>query len=178
MLERCRLFLLIALGETILTTGAAIAGKPVTPLTALVGTAALVGTVALWSLGFGRAGRLIERYVAETRDPVRATHHAVGILMVMVAGLIATAVANEAAIARPRDQTPTVVAVLLCGGPVLFLLAQGWYLRALLHIRPRYHLVGGALLGGAAGIAVAIPAAAALVLVAAGLTALAWLDRP
>ena len=45
MLERCRVFLIIALGETVLTMGAA----------------ALAGAVALWALGFERAGRLAVR---------------------------------------------------------------------------------------------------------------------
>lgn len=48
MLERCRLFLIIALVETVLTTGVAIAATPVAPLTVLTGTAALIGTMALW----------------------------------------------------------------------------------------------------------------------------------
>ncbi len=41
MLERCRLFLIIALGETVLTTGAAIATAPMTLMTGLTGTVAL-----------------------------------------------------------------------------------------------------------------------------------------
>ena len=48
MLERCRLFLLIALGETVFTTGTAIAAAPTTPMTLVTGTFALAGTVALW----------------------------------------------------------------------------------------------------------------------------------
>ena len=61
MLERCRLFLIIALGETVLTTGVAIAATPMSPMTVVTGTAALVGTAALWALGFERAGRLTLR---------------------------------------------------------------------------------------------------------------------
>src|SRR5918997_3719921 len=51
MLERCRLFLIIALGETVLTTGTAVAAASVTPTTLVTGTAALAGTVAMWGLG-------------------------------------------------------------------------------------------------------------------------------
>jgi low temperature requirement protein LtrA len=36
MLERCRLFLIIALGETVLTTGTAVAA-PMTPMTVVMG---------------------------------------------------------------------------------------------------------------------------------------------
>ena len=106
MLERCRLFLLIALGETVLTTGVAIAAVPLTLATVVTGTVALVGTVALWGLGFGRAGRLTLRFVETTSDPVRASHHAVSVLMAMVAGLIAVAVANEEVITTRGEPSP------------------------------------------------------------------------
>jgi hypothetical protein len=49
-----------------------------------------------------RAGRLAERHVEETRDPVRASRRAGDALLAMVAGLIAVAVANELVIAHPQ----------------------------------------------------------------------------
>jgi low temperature requirement protein LtrA len=101
LLERGRLFLLIALGETVLATGMAIAAAPMTLLTVVTGIVALVGAVALWGLGFRRAGRLTLRYVEATVDPILANRHASDTLTVMVAGLIALAVANEAVIAYP-----------------------------------------------------------------------------
>jgi low temperature requirement protein LtrA len=78
-----------ALGETVLTTGTAIAAAPMTLMTAVTGTAAMAGVVALWTLGFGRAGHLVLRHVDATADPVRATRHAGDALLVGVAGLIA-----------------------------------------------------------------------------------------
>ena len=78
MLERCRLFLIIALGETVLTTGTAIAAATMAPTTVVTGTAALAGTVALWALGFGSAHSLTARHVEETRDPVHANGRARG----------------------------------------------------------------------------------------------------
>jgi len=52
MIERCRLFLLIALGESVLTSGTALADAPRTLLTVVTGTCALVTIVALWALHF------------------------------------------------------------------------------------------------------------------------------
>jgi low temperature requirement protein LtrA len=49
MLERCRLFLLIALGETVVTPGAALAGAPVRLASLASGSLALAGTLCLWS---------------------------------------------------------------------------------------------------------------------------------
>jgi low temperature requirement protein LtrA len=143
MLERCRLFLLIALGETVFTTGIAIADAPVGWMTIITGTAALAGTVALWALGFGRADRLTIQYVEETGDPIRATRLAGNALTMMVAGLIAVAVANKQVITHPNEPMSVAVA-LLFSGPVLFLLVEGWYLWAVPHVWPRLRLIGSA----------------------------------
>jgi low temperature requirement protein LtrA len=178
MLERCRLFLIIALGETVLTAGMALADAPLTLATIASGVAALVGTIALWTLGFGRAGQLTLRYMEETRDPARASRHAVSVLMVMVAGLIAVAVANEASIAHPREHMSTGVRLLLTGGPILYLLAQGWYYHVLLRVRPLLRLIGTTALGLLGIATLTVPTYIVLILFAASLSFLAVLDRP
>jgi low temperature requirement protein LtrA len=177
MLERCRLFLIIALGETVLTTGTAIAGPSMTLMTLVTGTFALAGTVALWALSFGRSHRLILRHLEETSDPIRASRYAVNALMVMVAGLIAVAVANEEVIGHPHGQTSLALGLLLGGGPILFLAAQGWYLWAVSNVRSRLHFIGGIglLLVGLATLLA--PPYAALILVGASLSTLAILDQ-
>lgn len=142
MLERCSLFLIIALGETVLTTGTAIAHAPMTLRTLISGSFALAGTVSLWALTFGRTHRLTSRHVKQSTDPVRVSRHAVNAVMVMVAGLIAVAVANEAIIAQPHGQASGGLSLLLVGGPVLFLLAQGWFLYAIHDVRSHFHVVG------------------------------------
>lgn len=53
MLERCRLFRILALGETVLATGLTIVVVPVTVTTVATGSAALLGSVALWLVAFG-----------------------------------------------------------------------------------------------------------------------------
>jgi low temperature requirement protein LtrA len=177
MLERCRLFLIIALGETVLTTGVAIAAASMTPMTVVTGTVALAGTVALWALGFGPAHSLTARHVEETSDPVYASRHAVNVLLVMVAGLIAVAVANEMAIAHPHGHASAALSLLLCGGPILFLIAQGWYSWLVLQVWSRLRLIGSAALVLVGIAALAVPPYVALILVAASLTILALLDR-
>ena len=177
MLERCRLFLIIALGETVLTTGAAVTAVPMTPLTVITGTVALVGTVALWALSFGRAGRLTLRYVEETSDPIHAARLTGNVLTVIVAGLVAVAVANEEVIVHPNEPTSIVVRVLLFGGPILYLLAAGWYVWVALRIRPRLHLIGIATLVLLGLVAAPAPSVVASSLVAASLAILAILDQ-
>ena len=177
MLERCRLFLLIALGETVFTTGTAIAAVPITLMTLVTGTFALVGTVALWALSFGRSHRLILRHLEKTIDPIRASRHAADALMVMVTGLIAVAVANEMVIAHPLGSPSLALSLLLGGGPMLFLTAQGWYLWAVPNIRSRLHLIGVVALLLVGFATLAVPPYAALILVGASLSTLAMFDR-
>jgi low temperature requirement protein LtrA len=177
MLERCWLFLVIALGETVLTTGTAIAEDPLTPMTVVTGALALCGTVALWALGSGSAAQLTVQYTAATPDPVRASRYAVNTLLPLVAGLIAVAVANEVVIAHPLEHASALVRGLLFGGPMVYLMAQGWYQWAGPHVRPRFQVTGSAVLA-VLGLATATaPAYVALIMVGVSLSALAILDR-
>jgi low temperature requirement protein LtrA len=177
MLERCRLFLLIALGETVFTTGTAIAAASLTLITLITGTFALAVTVALWALSFGRSHRLILRHVEETSDPIRASRHAVNALTIMVGGLIAVAVANQEVIGHPYGHTSLALSLLLGGGPILFLAAQGCYLWAVPKVRSQLHLVGGIALLLVGVATLAVPPYIALLFVGASVSILAILAR-
>jgi low temperature requirement protein LtrA len=177
MLERCRLFLIIALGETVLTTGATIAASPFTGMRVATGSFALVGTVALWALVFGRSHRLTIQHLKGTTDPILISRHAVSSLMILVAGLIVLAVANEEVLAHPHGHTSIKLSLLLAGGPVLFLAAQGWYLWAGLKVQPRLHMIGAGVLLPVGLATQAVPPFIALLLVSSCLATLAVLDR-
>lgn len=177
MLERCRLFLLIAIGETVVTTGTAIAAAPMTLMTAATGMVALVGTISLWVLSFGRSYRIVLLHLEETRDPIRTSRHAVNALTIMVAGLIALAVANEKVIAHPRGHASISLSLLLGGGPILFLAAQGWYLWVVPNFKSILHLVGGIGLLLVGLLTLFFPPYAALSMVGATLVILAILDQ-
>jgi low temperature requirement protein LtrA len=177
MLERCRLFLIIALGEMVLTTGTAIAAAPLTWMTLITGAVALAGALALWSLNFGRPRRLTQQHLEATSDPVRASRHAANGLMGMVAGLIAVAVANEIVIAHPQGHASAALSLLLFGGPLLYLVAQGWYLWVAPGVFSRLRLAGSAALVLGGFVTWTAPPAVALMLAGATLWILAVLDR-
>jgi low temperature requirement protein LtrA len=162
MLERCRLFLLIALGKSVLSSGTALADAPRTLLTLMTGTCALATIVALWALHFAASGRLLDRYVQTTTDPVFAARRTVNGLLVSVAGLVAVAVANELVIAHPHGQASVTLSLLLFGGPLLYLLSQTVYLWAVIGIRSLPRLAGIAALLLAGGLSHLVPAYAAL----------------
>jgi hypothetical protein len=66
--------------------------------------------------------------------------------------------------------------LLLYGGPILYLVAQGWYLRAVPRDSPRLRLIGSAGLVLVEVATLTAPPYVALILVGASLTTLAILD--
>jgi low temperature requirement protein LtrA len=165
MIERCRLLLIIALGEVVLTTGVAIAGSPVRPANVLTGSCALVSTVALWALYFAGSDHLVNRHVETTSKPILAGRLTMNGLGVAVAGLVALAVGSELVIEHPGGGTGPSLALLLFGGPLVYVAAQSLYLRMVTEHWSAPRLVGSAALALAGVASLDLrPAASAVVL--------------
>jgi low temperature requirement protein LtrA len=125
LLERFRLFFLIALGEMVLTIGKAFVDVPVDAgsLTALA--AAFLGTVSLWWCYFHRSERVGIDAVRSAGDGSRLVAFGNYSLVAMVIGIIGIAVGDELAIADPGyEGATTAMYALIFGGPAVFLLAQ------------------------------------------------------
>jgi low temperature requirement protein LtrA len=152
LVERFRLFFIIVLGETVLTTGNAFAGEPFELERLLALAIGFTGTVALWWCYFQRAEPLgVER--VETADDAGA----VGLwgtwtLTLIVLALIGIAVGDELAIAHPGDDATLGFIVLAFGGPALFLLAQLLFHREVFGHVPRSRPLGLAVLAILAGV--------------------------
>jgi low temperature requirement protein LtrA len=124
IVERFRLFFLIALGETVLTTGTAFTGEPFALERLLALAIAFTGTVALWWCYFERA-EPIGVELAETADDAGAVGWwGTWTPALIVLALIAIAVGDELAIAPPGGDATTGFTLLTFGGPALFLIAQ------------------------------------------------------
>jgi low temperature requirement protein LtrA len=137
LIERFRLFFIIALGETVLTTGNAFTDQPFELERLLALAISFTGTVALWWCYFQRAERVgVE--IAETAEDAGA----VGLwgtwtLTLIVLALIGIAVGDELAVAHPGDDATLGFTILTFGGPALFLLAQVFFLGEALGRVPR-----------------------------------------
>jgi low temperature requirement protein LtrA len=131
MAERCKLFLIIALGESILVTGGTFGQLDITPATLAAFVVAFLGSVALWWVYFDLSFDAAEQAFASSSDPGRLGRFAYTYLHIpMVAGIIVTAVGDELVIAHPFGHaTPETVATVL-GGAALFLAGHLLFKRA------------------------------------------------
>ena len=102
LLERFRLFFLIALGETVLTIGNAFADQPLQADRLLVLAIAFAGTVALWWCYFHRAEDIGLKAAEGAADASRIVGLGNYTLILMVIGIIAIAVGDELAIVNPH----------------------------------------------------------------------------
>jgi low temperature requirement protein LtrA len=123
--ERFQLFVIIALGESIVLTGvtASDTGLSGSHLSAL--GLAFLGSTALWWLYFGHvAGSVADRIGSSLavqrgrigRDVYTYLHFPI------IAGIVLAAVGDELVISHPNDDLQTTGALVMLGGPALYLL--------------------------------------------------------
>jgi low temperature requirement protein LtrA len=126
--ERFALFIIIALGESIVLTGATLSDAGLgTPVLAAFATAFLV-TAALWWLYFTYVARVAERRLEMAANRTRTARDAYTYLhVVFVAGIIVSAVGDELVIAHPSEplKGPEVAAVV--AGPAIYLVGHALF---------------------------------------------------
>jgi low temperature requirement protein LtrA len=123
--ERFGLFVIIALGESIVITGATTAELELDTATVAAFAGAFLGVAALWWLYFTSIAGLAERALADAPDRTLLARDAYTYGHVLiVAGIILTAVGDELVIAHPTEELPSAELIAVVGGPALYLLAQ------------------------------------------------------
>ncbi len=143
LLERFRLFFIIALGETVLTMGAAFTDEPFELERLLALAIGFTGTVAFWWCYFQRVERIgVDLAEASEEDAGAVAWWGTWTLTLIVLALIGIAVGDELAIAHPGDDATLGFTILTFGGPALFLLAQLFFLREALGRFPPSRLLG------------------------------------
>jgi low temperature requirement protein LtrA len=123
--ERCQVFIIIALGESIVVTGATASEAGLTSTAVLCLVIAFVETAALWWLYFGAATEHARIRITDADDPGRLARDAYTYFhLPIVAGIIATAVASDLLIAAPHATPNGVGVAMILGGPALFLAGE------------------------------------------------------
>jgi low temperature requirement protein LtrA len=145
--ERCSLFIIIALGESLLVTGATFANLTWAAATIAAFATAFIGSVAMWWIYFDTGAERGSRTIAGSTDPGRLARLAYTYLHIpIVAGIIVAAVADELVLAHPSGHTELKTAGAVLGGPLLFLVGNLLFKGAVTGRPPLSHLVGLGLL--------------------------------
>ena len=173
--ERCALFVIIALGESVLMTGVTFAEIEKSPLVLLAALIAFASSITLWWIYFDAGMEQGSRNISTSADPGRLARVAYTYIhLPIIAGIIVEAVADELILVHPDAPCDGASAAAILGGPALYLAGNALFKRAIGAALPRSHILGllllafGALCSAIASVlAVATAAMLALIVVAA-----------
>ena len=162
--ERCSLFIIIALGEALIVTGTTVSTLKLTSLHVAAFLVAFLGSVAFWWIYFDTGAQTGSRRIAQADDPGR---HArllyTYIHLLIVAGIIVSAVGDELLLAHPDAVPGGVKLAATIGGALLFLLGNALFKGFARDRAPLSHIVGLFLLVCLVGVVSARPANLAVV---------------
>jgi low temperature requirement protein LtrA len=123
MAERCAGFIIIALGESIVVTGATFADLVWTSATVAAFLSAFIGALAMWWIYFHKGAEAGSELISKSSESGRLARLAYTYLhLPIVAGIILSAVANELVLTHPADHSDLKTVLSAIGGPLLFLL--------------------------------------------------------
>src|SRR5881227_4074931 len=123
MAERCAGFIIIALGESIVVTGATFAELLWTLETVAAFASAFIGSLAMWWIYFHKGAEAGSELISRSSEPGRLARLAYTYLhMPIVAGIIVSAVADELVLKHPGGHSGVATVLSAIGGPLLFLL--------------------------------------------------------
>jgi low temperature requirement protein LtrA len=151
MAERCAGFIIIALGESIVVTGATFAELDWSSANILGFLASLVGSIAMWWIYFHKGAEAGSEWISQSAEPGRLARLAYTYLhMPIVAGIIVTAVADELVLSHPNGHSDAKTVLSAIGGPLLFLIGTILFKHTVRGWLQLSHIVGIAALMGLA----------------------------
>jgi low temperature requirement protein LtrA len=157
MAERCAGFIIIALGESIVVTGATFADLPWTVETVSAFVSAFVGALAMWWIYFHKGAEAGSELISKSSEPGRLARLAYTYLhMPIVAGIILSAVADELVLTHPAEHSDLKTVLSAIGGPLLFLIGTILFKHTIRGFLQLSHVAGIVALAGLAWFAGAL----------------------
>jgi low temperature requirement protein LtrA len=145
--ERCALFVIIALGESILVNGAISATLSATTVVVTAFAVAFIGSVAMWWIYFNIGEERGARFIAQHQDPGRIARVGYTYLHApIVAGIVLAAVGDDFTLRHPTDPAGMKDAAAILGGPALYIAGLALFKRLSHRYLPLSHCVGFGLL--------------------------------
>ena len=159
MAERFGLFVILALGESILVTGATFSGKEWTLGAASAFVSAFTSSVTMWWIYFDTGAERGTRQLTRTDNPGHLARAGYTYFHLPIgAGIVLVAVADEMALAHPYGHAELALTLTLLGGTALYLVGNALFKRMTLGNLPLSHSVGLGLLAVTAAAAPTLPA--------------------
>lgn len=151
MAERCALFVIICLGEAILTTGKNAAEHMNSNTTFAVFCSAFLSTGFMWWIYFHHGQADAADKAENTSRPESVAHNlfTYGHLPI-IAGIILTAVGEDFSLSHAQEDSSLKNALAMIGGPILFLAGNIWVKMAVARKIPVSHIAGLVLLTASA----------------------------
>jgi low temperature requirement protein LtrA len=149
MSERSGLFMIIALGESVILIGATFAGADIWDAAHFGALAsAFGGAVAMWWIYFATIAEDAREEFVSAENPGALARTAYTYAHIpMVAGIVLGAVGNEMVLAHPTGHIELTTTLIVIGGPALFLAGSTWFFWIFCGKPPISHILGlGALL--------------------------------
>ncbi len=123
--ERCQGFIIIALGESIVVTGATAASARLTPAVVAGLAIAFLQTSALWWLYFGEVAIKSRQHMRDSEKAVDLARDGYTYLhLPIVAGIILSAVGADYLTGQPGHPLGTARLAVTLAGPILYLLGE------------------------------------------------------
>lgn len=145
--ERCGLFIIIALGELLLVTGATLEGLDWSLPGLAAFAVALMSAIAMWWVYFDTGAKRGEEALEDEAKPGRLAQLAYAYIhMPIVAGIVISAVGDEMVLVHPLGETDWTTAATIIGAPTLFLGGNLLFKAAVTGKPPLSHWVGLGLL--------------------------------
>jgi low temperature requirement protein LtrA len=124
--DRFQAFVIIALGESIVVTGATASADGLSARVIAALAVAFVVTGALWWLYFGEVAESSQRQIAESNDPGRLARDAYTYLHApIVTGIIMVAVGDDLLITAPSHVLTGAGVLMMVAGPAVYLGGEG-----------------------------------------------------
>ncbi len=145
--ERCQAFVILALGESVLVTGATLSDAAHWSPPTLIGfLLCFIASCAMWWIYFDTGSRAGSVAIEHSDEPGLMAAYFHYIHVILIAGIVACAAADDFAIESPHRAVAPANAWLLLGGPLLYLVGNGLYKRVVYGRFPLSHCIGIALL--------------------------------
>ena len=128
MAERCAGFIIIALGESIVVTGATFADLNWTREVVPAFLSSFVASLAMWWIYFDKGARAGSELISNSSEPGRLARLAYTYLhLPIVAGIILSAVADDLVLWHPLGEPDARTVLSAVGGPLLFLIGTSLF---------------------------------------------------